>query len=282
MESKQTRIAPLSEMTEFKVSSDDPDPRGWDVVAADGRTVGTVKDLLVDRDAMRVRYVEVELADGARRTLLPIGTAQLDDETDRVLFHELSPEQLAELPAYDYATFTREYETSVVTRFGPGGGGATTSPWSYAAPHFDDDAFFRKRRNRYGGMARGESFDAPLTRAEENASALSEAEALVVGTQRTGQDRRANERREREAQQGVGTDGAHATPPRADANEIVVPIVEEELVVETRPVVKEELVIRKETVTEMKTVEADVRKERLDVKQSKRKGKSTDRESRDR
>lgn len=187
------RIAPLSEMTEFRVSSEDPDPRGWDVVGSDGRTIGQVRDLLVDRDAMRVRYLEVELAAG-RRTLLPVGTAQLDDDTDRVLFHQLTPDELDALPAYDYAAFTREYEESVVTRFGAGGGGAV-GKWSYGTPHFDDDAFFRKRRNRYGGMARGEKLDAPLTRAEENPAALAEAEALVVGTQRTGQERRASDDR---------------------------------------------------------------------------------------
>ena len=194
MAEKETKIAPLSEMNEFKVSGDDPDPRGWDVVGADGRTVGTVKDLLVDREAMRVRYLEVELADGGQRTLLPIGTAQLDDETDRVLFHQLRPEELAALPAYDYKAFTREYEHSVVTRFGPGGGGAI-GKWSYTGAPFDEDAFYRKRRNRYGGMGRGEKLDAPLTRAEENPNAIADDEALVVGTQRKGEDRRASDDR---------------------------------------------------------------------------------------
>jgi uncharacterized protein (TIGR02271 family) len=48
-------------------------------------------------------------------------------------------------------------------------------------------------------------------------------------------------------------------------DEIRVPVREEQAVVEKRPVVKEEVVISKERATEPKRVEADVRKERIDV-----------------
>ena len=46
---------------------------------------------------------------------------------------------------------------------------------------------------------------------------------------------------------------------------IRIPITEEELVVEKRPVVKEEIVVRKQAVQDTRTVEADLRKERVDV-----------------
>jgi hypothetical protein len=45
----------------------------------------------------------------------------------------------------------------------------------------------------------------------------------------------------------------------------VVPIVEEEIVVEKRPVVKEELRIRKHVVEDEEIVEEDVRKEEVDI-----------------
>jgi uncharacterized protein (TIGR02271 family) len=48
-------------------------------------------------------------------------------------------------------------------------------------------------------------------------------------------------------------------------DEIVVPIVEEEVVVEKRPVVKEEIRIRKDVVEETEIVEEDVRREEIDV-----------------
>jgi len=47
--------------------------------------------------------------------------------------------------------------------------------------------------------------------------------------------------------------------------EIRVPIMEEEVVVEKRPVVKEEVVVTREVATETQQVEADVRRERIDV-----------------
>ena len=48
-------------------------------------------------------------------------------------------------------------------------------------------------------------------------------------------------------------------------DEIVVPVVEEEVVVEKRPVVKEEVRIRKEVVEESEVVEEDVRREEVEV-----------------
>lgn len=46
---------------------------------------------------------------------------------------------------------------------------------------------------------------------------------------------------------------------------IRIPITEEELVVEKRPVVREEIVVRKQVVQDTRTVEADLRRERVDV-----------------
>jgi uncharacterized protein (TIGR02271 family) len=51
------------------------------------------------------------------------------------------------------------------------------------------------------------------------------------------------------------------------AQEIRIPVTEEEAVVEKRPVVKEEIVITKRPTQTQQTVEADVRTERVDVEQ---------------
>jgi uncharacterized protein (TIGR02271 family) len=48
-------------------------------------------------------------------------------------------------------------------------------------------------------------------------------------------------------------------------DEIVVPVIEEEVVVEKRPVVKEEVRIRKDVVEDTEVVEEDVRREEIDV-----------------
>jgi uncharacterized protein (TIGR02271 family) len=53
--------------------------------------------------------------------------------------------------------------------------------------------------------------------------------------------------------------------PEIREDEIVVPVIEEEIVVEKRPVVKEEVRIRKEVVESSEVVEEDVRREEIDV-----------------
>jgi uncharacterized protein (TIGR02271 family) len=55
------------------------------------------------------------------------------------------------------------------------------------------------------------------------------------------------------------------TGAQIGADEVSIPVVEEEVVTEKRPVVKEELRIRKDVVDDEEVVEEDVRKEEVDV-----------------
>jgi uncharacterized protein (TIGR02271 family) len=59
-------------------------------------------------------------------------------------------------------------------------------------------------------------------------------------------------------------EGITATP-QIEEEDIVVPVVEEEVVVEKRPVVKEEIRIRKRVVEDVEIVEEDVRKEEVEI-----------------
>jgi uncharacterized protein (TIGR02271 family) len=61
-----------------------------------------------------------------------------------------------------------------------------------------------------------------------------------------------------------GEEGITATP-QIEEEEIVVPVVEEEIVIEKRPVVKEEIRISKRVVEEVEVVEEDVRKEEVEI-----------------
>lgn len=54
------RLAHL-EGSGYKVAEGDPDVRGWDVMDRDGGRIGEVDDLLVDTEALKVRYLEVRL-----------------------------------------------------------------------------------------------------------------------------------------------------------------------------------------------------------------------------
>lgn len=62
------------------------------------------------------------------------------------------------------------------------------------------------------------------------------------------------------------------------ADEIRVPVREEEVIAEKRPVVREEIVVRKHAVQETETVEADLRKERVDVEDTTRRNVARDRD----
>ena len=60
------------------------------------------------------------------------------------------------------------------------------------------------------------------------------------------------------------------TAPEIGEEEIVVPVIEEEIVVEKRPVVKEEIRIRKQVVEDTEVVEEDVRREEIEIDEQSR------------
>ena len=77
---------------------------------------------------------------------------------------------------------------------------------------------------------------------------------------------RVPKRREEVYVERVSVEGRErASEDEIGEDEIRVPVVEEEIVVEKRPVVKEELRIRKDVVEDEEIVEEDVRKEEVDI-----------------
>ncbi|AHY46494.1 TIGR02271: conserved domain [Rubrobacter radiotolerans] len=67
-----------------------------------------------------------------------------------------------------------------------------------------------------------------------------------------------------------------ATDAEIGEDEISVPVVEEEVVVEKKPVVKEEIRLRKDVVEETQTVEEEVRKEEVDIEDATERGRGLD------
>jgi photosynthetic reaction center H subunit len=95
-------IVPMRLAEGFAVSAG-PDPRGWDVVAVDGKSAGKVKELWVDRADVMVRYLEVELAggeapasDGTR--LLPMTMLRLVRDRKKVEVASVRAEHFASVP----------------------------------------------------------------------------------------------------------------------------------------------------------------------------------------
>jgi photosynthetic reaction center H subunit len=72
-EEGEYRTVPLRIATDHWVAADDPDPRGFPVIAADGEIAGVVSDLWVDRTSVQLRWLEVALPDRlARHVILPM------------------------------------------------------------------------------------------------------------------------------------------------------------------------------------------------------------------
>lgn len=263
----------LDELDDYKVASGDPDIRGWEVKAG-GRKIGKVDDLIVDLSAMQVRYMDVEidhdvfsaagrgeLKEDQRHVLIPIGTAQLDDDNDDVIVSGLDTARLGEYPTHTRGQIDREHEQSILAFYGVRGGAERDENF-YGGDSFDQDRFF-------GGRRRGRESEQYVTRSEEELAVGKHAKhagdvkvSKHVETEHV--EKKVPVTREEVTVERRPATGRHAKGDIGE-DEIVMPISEEEVVVEKRVMPKEEVVIKKHTVRDEKTVEADLRKERIDV-----------------
>lgn len=117
-----TTIAPLKDLPDYEMAEGNPDVRGWDVSGDDGQKFGEVNDVLVDQQAERVKYLDVEVdkevaSSKDQHVLIPIGAAQLDESDDRVIVNGVSSTQVRNLLAYQRQAVTREYEDQVQQAF---------------------------------------------------------------------------------------------------------------------------------------------------------------------
>lgn len=143
--STDEEIARLSRLDGYRLEEGAPDVRDWEVTSPAFSPVGVVRDLHVDLRLRCVRYLEIEITDGAasgRRVLLPIGLARIDDVLDRVVV--ATPSCLDDVP--DIATLEggsprREFEREVLDSLGlaPGDGEF------YDCPAFAEGPFLEAR-----------------------------------------------------------------------------------------------------------------------------------------
>lgn len=164
-ESREPRLHKLNELEDYEIADHDPDVRGWNVVDGRGREIGEVDELIVDLDAMKVRYIDMKL-DGNlaadRETdephvIVPIGLARLDEEDDTVRVDTENAELVIVCPVYDGGQVTPEYESQVRERLVPK---MAVPPQSradyYNSEAYDENRFYGSRR----GMAGSSTFDA--------------------------------------------------------------------------------------------------------------------------
>lgn len=117
-------LIPLSELPRFDVADDDFDVRGWIVMASDGLVIGTVRDLLADPHAMRIRHAVVEMGpegtpigDG-RLVLISLDDVEPEPEQDVLMVQGLRGADAERLLTYDRAELDRDDEAGLLRRIG--------------------------------------------------------------------------------------------------------------------------------------------------------------------
>ena len=286
-------------------SSETPEERyaSYEVYDQDGERIGKPDDLFVDEND-NPEYVGVRTDPlGTRSTLIPADVITVDDSLSRMVVSR--PKSVVDAgPSLEQdEELTPDLEERVYVHYGLTSPRSTESRGGYGA-YYPGEAWASTERgdsdtavpgaqtvpSEAGEVDAGtrdhEGLSEPgvlededelkMRRSEEELRVgTSEREAGAVRVRkrvRTDRERIVVPKKrvevtvervpvEGEAASTVG----EAAGSEIGEDEIVVPVVEEEVVVEKRPVVKEEIRIRKEVVEETEVVEEDVRREEVEV-----------------
>jgi uncharacterized protein (TIGR02271 family) len=257
--------APRDEMRGEPLGTPEERYADYGIYDQNGERIGPLSDLFVDeRDEPEYVGVGPGLPEN-RSVLVPAEAITVDDRLRRmVVSHPRSVVETA--PSLGYAEeVTPEFERRVRVHYG----------------------LETEERADYGDYYPGQTGPAEIMavpdlpeREEEDVRVRRSEEELRVETR----EREAGEMRVRKrvrtekkrltvpkkrvevTVERVPVEGEEAaTAPQIGEEEIVVPVVEEEIVVEKRPVVKEEIRIRKQVVEDVEVVEEDVRKEEVEI-----------------
>ena len=140
---KDKHLFYLNELSDYKVASDDPDVRGWDVRDSEDRVVGKVDNLLVNKDTEKVVYLDVEVdksiidknhkpygkpakgdvhefinKDGENHLIIPIGHAKLNEDKKFVYTDRINHRTFAETKRKEKgAPVDRDYEVVVLESY---------------------------------------------------------------------------------------------------------------------------------------------------------------------
>ena len=139
---KNKNLVYLDELSGYKVASDYPDIKGWDVWDADNRVIGKVDRLLVNKVAERVVYIDVEVdhtiieeghdpyagdgsgvreflnKDGDNHLIIPIGLIIIDEENKIVHSAQINHKSFSKVPRFRSGSeINPDYEASVYRNY---------------------------------------------------------------------------------------------------------------------------------------------------------------------
>src|SRR3712207_6008504 len=265
---------------------------GYEVYDQSGSKIGKVDDLFVD-ESDQPEYIGVKMGFlGTSSTLIPWEMVSSTDDEGRNVTVATDKETAKNGPAFDDdREITPEFESEVHSYYGLGR--SDTESGSYGSYYSDDtDAGtvgpgmsmgdtetgeFREHAVTDEGVnqSRGDDLrdedELRVQRTEEElAAGTREREAGAVNVRkrvRTDREQlRVPKRREEVHVERVPVEeGRQASEAEIGEDEVVMPVTEEEVVVDKQPVVKEEFRVRKEVAHEEEVVEEDVRREGVDV-----------------
>lgn len=165
MENKGRNLYKLDELSDYKVASDYSDVRGWKIVDADNRTIGTIDNLWVNKDMQRVIYLDVKAdkmlvedshrevhdtiasdserefmyRDGDSHLIIPIGSVSINKDTKIVMAKGIGYDTFRRTGRYNtQQRFDRNYERAVLRSYYP-----SNDP--DVAYESDDDDFYSRR-----------------------------------------------------------------------------------------------------------------------------------------
>lgn len=115
------QLEPLREATDYKCLDPDMDPRGRHVLGSDLGTAGTVVDIWIDKGSKILRYIEVELAGGAGRRLLPIFYTSIRRHKAYLKVTCLTAEQFHKAPVLKHPHMVTAREEDLINAFYAGG-----------------------------------------------------------------------------------------------------------------------------------------------------------------
>src|SRR5215203_6506151 len=265
---------------------------GYEVYDRKGEKIGKVDDLFVDEND-QPEYLGVKMGFlGLEGTsLIPWELTKADEQGRRI---EVSVEkaQVKEGPSFnDDEDITPQYENEVQSHYGLGAMQGTADRGAYGDYYADKERegqvgpgvrmgdtetgeFRGHGRDQEGVNQPGDDLEDEDElrgqRSEEELRAGTrerEAGALRVRKRvRTDREQlRVPTRHEEVSVERVPVEGREASGAEIGEDEIVMPVTEEENVVEKRPVVKEEIRVRKDVVEGEEVVEEDVRREEVDI-----------------